>query len=854
MADSKKKDDRRKQWDKVIGEARATVEATDIQQQNRLAVLSDDARKEAWKEKNKKGTRHYLINYHASTKGDLGDCIAAVSDEVKVDGKRRLGLIKFTLKSKGRTRYEELRDIQPSEGQDLRGLSPDGRLDTWLDVFDWVQEQQRIREASGFQDWKGPRLSLLLSLSKTELNQLLSIKRLLIRFYGGQDCKSLVDEYVQCRMSLRKARTLEWSVLKLVLKLLQRCCEGYLRSGTSPTSPAERLLCALLNGENIQSKLDHIEKCILVIKDEHDDSTLALNDDFQPPQLPNYKDVLGDDLNINIQRLLGPTESEAALMEVMSEICYYLLTARTPPDTHTYNMLLVRFAELNRKDLVKAVLVSMLESHVRPNEITHVTFLRYSMKLGNSLSFRRYSERMDGHFGGLAVLNFEPAFHSILKDRYVIYNGESDPKPVEKARMNGEVYEVLIVGAMRLLSDQTAMYYYRNMISEGWSPSPKITLAILKGCCDRLDWEGGAAAFEQLRRDTHKNTVMAAYEWMLRLCQCCGREDVFDLILDNGVHCGALPRPMLDLPDDAKHNDIGFLIARARDIQRHERIAKREKMAERNIKRRKATVQREKMVKRDTQPGRTTGQPETVVEMDGQPRQQTVQREKMVTKDLQPRKTIGQLENVVTKDLQPRRTTDQIETVVERDFQPRKTTVQLKNAVKRNPQPREKTEEPKKPVQRIRNRPINENAFFMDNVSEAGDIASMIACAIKIHPRKPSRFTRKAIKRMSYRVDDKGAFLEEDVFDDDDGEDDDYDTRSRTITWTDSGWKAGFTPQNMPGIVSGEARKAEDGKGNKNGGGAGDFPFIANLSKSKAGYVFGPTSHTKLGPHIFPSL
>lgn len=553
FADSRKKDNRRKQWEKVIGEARARLEATEIQQQSRLAALSDEVRAEAQEK-----TR--VAGHHVTTERAI--------KEVAVWG------------------------VEESEEQDQRFPIPDDGTDTWLDVFDWAREQQNLREASGFQDWKGPPLSLLQSLSRAQLCKLLFDKRLLRRFYGEPESNSLVDEQSRYPFSMKKIRTLEWSIAKMVLKLLTYCSRNHSDPGENLGCHTNCLLRELFeDDETLQSKLAHIEQRLRILKgDRWDRRSRLYYKEFETPQIPNYDDTTIEEyektkyeqtteMNTSLRKLLGGMKHDADLSDLMSKICYNLLTARTPPNIHTYNMLFVRFCVLDKDNLVRTVLTSMRESHIRPNEVTHATLLRYFTATGNRFGFVEYLGRMEGFHGGLALAHPEQKIHPVLKERYRIF-GQSHDKAAEKGRMNDQVYESLIVGALKYLGGQTAMYYYRNMISEGWSPGLGISLAILQDCCHRLDWTVGAAVLEQLEKTAERMTTLT-YEWMLRLCQCCGQQEVFDQILRNGVFCGALPASILDLPDHAKVEDVDFLIERAKDLQPRKAIGTLEETAAR---------------------------------------------------------------------------------------------------------------------------------------------------------------------------------------------------------------------------------------------------------------------------------
>ena len=532
FADSKKKDKRRNEWDKAIGEVRATVDATEIQQQNRLAALSNDAR------------------------------LQPPSDSTKSSG--------HSVSVEGLVQGVRTWDLQGSKEQNIVTRAPDHRDDTWLDVFDWAQDQQRLREASGFQDWKGIPLSLLQRLSRKQLSELLANDWLFRHFYGGPDCQRLVnDQYVR-PVSVRKLRTLEWSVACMVLRLLVRCSENPWETWEDSLCPCKSLLRNLYKDRgSLPRNISYIHDRLRTLHAEHRGKSYY--EEFESPQAPNYDDTTIEDykqttkMNESLQQILKLMDAKTDLRDLMSKLCYNLLVTRTPPDIDTYNMLLTRFCILGRKDLVWVVRASLFESHVRPNEITHTTLLRHFAAMGKRRPFWQYLERMEGRQLGLARASPRPNIHPMLKDRYRTV-GTSGRKALEKGRMNGQVYESLIVGLIRYHDRQAAMHYYRRMISEGWETRVGIWIAILQDCYHRLDWTVGTAIMEQLEKGNQGfNTLV--FEWLLRLCQCCAQQKFFDQILRNGVRCGALPASMLALPDSAKTKDVAFLIEYAKGLQ-----------------------------------------------------------------------------------------------------------------------------------------------------------------------------------------------------------------------------------------------------------------------------------------------
>jgi hypothetical protein len=192
----------------------------------------------------------------------------------------------------------------------------------------------------------------------------------------------------------------------------------------------------------------------------------------------------------------------------------------------------------------------MRNSHVRPNEATYSQLLHFFTVVDNQNQFQKLLRRMKGLDGGVAVAkpkSISPLAMQRLRIR------DKSLKIVERARMNDKVYESLIIGALKFMGQQSAMHYYRDMIREGWDTNLNILHGILRDCCRKSDWEGGLSTWHQIAQVAEKATQWTYY-WMLRLCQICGKYDVFHQVLQQGADLDVLPAPILRL-----HVKIGTL-------------------------------------------------------------------------------------------------------------------------------------------------------------------------------------------------------------------------------------------------------------------------------------------------------
>ena len=550
FVDSRRKDKRAANWDRLIHEAESQLQATEDQQRRRLASLGHG-----------------------------------------VEGGRLEG-------------HEEDDSIRPSTRQPEHGRSHhlrhtrlQSKCDTWAKVFDWAAEQNQAGVAAGFQDLRGSPLSYVIDLSEKERQELLSNDELRRKFIEAQDCATLADKTpLYDVLTAKKLRILEYSVAKLVLKLLSLQPSSQAKSehedgvplekelyspgenitpaetalsryqGDEPSAnthkepydveeevPDERLLQNMIHDEEgLQQRILDINKHLKTLRKISRDDPIFFQK-YKSPTMPRYH----RNFVIRFDRYEGLTNSLHQLQKDMisrndpsspiSKICFNLLISKTPPNIKSYNMLLAGFCQLQNERLVQAVLVSMRESHICPNEITHSTLLRFYTAMNNAPEFKRHILRMSGHVAGREIATRNENLSPTGGYRYH-FSGQGGKYAAVQASMNGEVYESLIIGTLRFVSSQTAMQYYRDMINKGWRSSIDLLAAILKDCCQKFDWGASILVWHHISA-TYEKANRTMYEWMLYLCQACGQQVDFDRILREGIECGILSPSALTSSD-----------------------------------------------------------------------------------------------------------------------------------------------------------------------------------------------------------------------------------------------------------------------------------------------------------------
>ncbi|KAL8909524.1 MAG: hypothetical protein Q9207_000204 [Kuettlingeria erythrocarpa] len=301
---------------------------------------------------------------------------------------------------------------------------------------------------------------------------------------------------------------------------------------------------------------------------------------FESPKLPRYNvDQLdnsstADELNAKLHALLESSpRSPNRITKLLPSICYYLLSSKSPPTIHTYNLLLSDFAGGGRHDLMGHLLRSISRTHMRSNDITHAETLRHYLHTRQCSRFDQYVDRMEGFEEGLGLaapqldipdlLEFQYRVrvncrdangkfsdqyfdYSNQKSEMLIMRREGTVKIYEKPTRNLEVHQVLIQGALIFHGMFKAMKRYCTMISEGWKPNAEILLSILHRCLVDCDWDAGVAVWRQIQT-SNTFTDERGYIIMLQLCQQANKLELIEELLQRGIQRDVLPPTVLEM-------------------------------------------------------------------------------------------------------------------------------------------------------------------------------------------------------------------------------------------------------------------------------------------------------------------
>ena len=501
---------------------------------------------------------------------------------------RRQDLDKSINQAKG-----ELEALKETQHKRLQALSlatnnaeirEESKGDHWAEVFKWEAEEKRRRVAFGFQDLKGLPLSILERITKQELDELLfedrQRERLEYRLQPRNERELWRREPADQPLSDKKVKLLEWSIAKMVLKMLHCTANDSMSQDASSIEESPTGLPKVPRKNDFSVELEVIQGRIRSLRNTPNNSREIAQS--ESPRFPRYITTQHGDrensrsLNGSIQDAFLSTkgkiryeilETRKPRMEsLIAKICYILLTSSMAPNVRTYNLLLFHLLRLEEYDLVRLVIDSIAEFYLRPNELTIHMILKFYRTVRDREGFLSYVDKMRGKNGGLAlahphikitVVNERHYKHSCRSVRYGkdeqlkghVVNGVngSNNKIIEKARRNQEVFEQLIKGALEFCGKEKAVKFYRAMIEEGWEPNGTLLGCILKHCWRTLDWPTAELLWQRVMS---RGTAMINKLYPVMLCVCLAHDQQhkYTEIRNHGLDRGLISHSEDKLP------------------------------------------------------------------------------------------------------------------------------------------------------------------------------------------------------------------------------------------------------------------------------------------------------------------
>ncbi|KAK3716218.1 hypothetical protein LTR37_006663 [Vermiconidia calcicola] len=278
----------------------------------------------------------------------------------------------------------------------------------------------------------------------------------------------------------------------------------------------------------------------------------ALSDVKLPDQHTNICNFKQDDsgsyryisqnLNVSLQTLFNQQRTgQLSAPALLAKLSYNLAFSSAPPNLDTYNTLLLGLSRMNEHTLVKSVISSMHQSHIRVNEVSMAAILDHYTAANQLTHFIRQVERMRGKHGGPALARADIWINEASSGR-LIRKADQPEKVIQLPYPTPHVFKSVIAGVIKFAGFDNALSICRGMSREGWGLCMAGLTPLLRDCAERSDWDHGQAVWSEIlalksKSRRKKGSIweserigLNTYASMLRLCSRCKRKDVFDQI------------------------------------------------------------------------------------------------------------------------------------------------------------------------------------------------------------------------------------------------------------------------------------------------------------------------------------
>ena len=349
--------------------------------------------------------------------------------------------------------------------------------------------------------------------------------------------------------SFKKLATIQTSIEIFQLRLMQRLQERGMSEDAANAVPDDYGKRILQNVETLVHQHSLKVEKLLNIKQAH--PTLS---DYEPPEddvsLCNYtQDGVGnfyriaEDLNSSLRQLFNMRSHEQISKPALfAKILYNLSISSAPPSLNTYNTLLTGLFRIDEPKLVRHVIASMCETHMRMNEVSLSTIMNFYTKENDRASFVRLNEKIRAKHGGLALAR--PDIENIRKDgRSRLMRKPDEPqKIILLPHPTPMVFGAVIDGVLKFAGFDTALAICEGMGREGWGLCMAGLTPLLQNCAERGDWTSGLAVWKQVQALKVKSRVkegskflserigLDTFAAMLRLCSSCQQQKAFDSV------------------------------------------------------------------------------------------------------------------------------------------------------------------------------------------------------------------------------------------------------------------------------------------------------------------------------------
>ncbi|MCJ1383148.1 hypothetical protein MMC17_006261 [Xylographa soralifera] len=580
VADAERKDAKRQKLDTSIAEAVEALKAVELEQQKRLQILYSAQHElqvvERQRERQIQVLRETIGKTHMAQQTDSQQNTLERSEEKKLSSHNALESEQETFSGARRAfRATNVTTESPDYGDRIISSSskPEDNSAVVPSEGSWGVKgipNESVTEKTTKEINEGlPSKTTSLTKSASEW---LSYEESSMDLTKGRQSAELWSCTPWPRFSDLKILQMNASIAKLIFRLLLMSLDGAGANGVVLNVGGTPWILSPQHRPELHMRIVKMTDRLRWLKEEVIDVNTV-----KPIPFPRYSNraghQLGEDfLHKALQTSLAETGS---IHDLLPKICYELLVSKTPPSIHTFNMLIVRLCYLQHYQVASAIIDSLFECKLRPNEITTTAVLRFYDYTNDFDAFKGYVGMMNGEENhGLITLLYAPEITPENKNHFIVLSERQLPRRfrkrsilsrlahfrrekmyIEKAPRNRDTYMALISGWLSFSDLRSALTEYVSMIRSGWNPDHVILTALLSHCAlkKRMDW--GAAIWREIV-ETHERPDSVAYYWMLYLCARVEESKMFDTVLQHGAIRHIIPTNMHELASLASMNDM----------------------------------------------------------------------------------------------------------------------------------------------------------------------------------------------------------------------------------------------------------------------------------------------------------
>jgi hypothetical protein len=168
-----------------------------------------------------------------------------------------------------------------------------------------------------------------------------------------------------------------------------------------------------------------------------------------------------------------------------------ILQSPASPNIDTCNLLLIIFNKQERHDLVDITFDWMVDTRLRPNEMTHVEFLRSYRRRNDEPRFMTYISLMRGMKSGLMMADRLPDFLLPRMQGRVFPVHEGGSRLVQAVAPSPLVFNQIILGLLNFCGVNRTWDVCQNFVEYGWGYSYNCLRTLIIRCAIESAWDAG---------------------------------------------------------------------------------------------------------------------------------------------------------------------------------------------------------------------------------------------------------------------------------------------------------------------------------------------------------------------------